>query len=88
VQPCRGRDDRRHAGGDGDRHREDVVGEERHTRHLGRQHAEVVLRDDVGPAGRRIRLDRLPVAELSHKSGAKKPNPAAVIMTPRAEGRE
>ena len=53
------------AGRDRHRHGEDVVGEQRDAGHLGGQQAEVVLGDDVGAAGRRVRLDGLAVAERS-----------------------
>ncbi len=42
---------------------EDVVGEERGAGHLGRHDAEVVTGDEVGASRRRVRLDRLPVAQ-------------------------
>ena len=51
------------AGGHRHGHGEDVVGEQRDAGDLGGQQTEVVAGDDVGAAGRRVRLDRLPVRE-------------------------
>jgi hypothetical protein len=45
------------------RHGEDVVGEKRHAGHLRREQAEVVARDHVRAARRRVLLDRLAVGQ-------------------------
>ena len=45
------------------RHREHVVGQQRHAGDLRRQQAEVVARDHVRATGRRVLLDRLAVRE-------------------------
>ena len=50
---------RRHRHG----HGEDVADEQRRAGHLGGDDAEVVAGDEVGAAGRRVRLDRLPVGQ-------------------------
>ena len=57
------RADRLDAGRRGHAHGQDVVDEERDTGELCGQEPEVVLRDDVGTARGRVRLDRLSVAE-------------------------
>ena len=63
VEALEDRRQRRRPRGDGHRDGQDVVGEERHAGDLGRFHAEVVARDQVGAASLRIRPDRLPVGE-------------------------
>ncbi|GIU98971.1 MAG: hypothetical protein KatS3mg014_0587 [Actinomycetota bacterium] len=64
-----GGDARGHRHGDG----EHVVGEEGDPRHLGREQAEVVPGDDVGPAGGGVRLDRLPVGEQQDREHRQDP---------------
>ena len=51
----------------GHRHRQDVIGEQRDTGDLCREQPEVVAGDHVGPAGRRVLLDGLPVGEDQHE---------------------
>ena len=57
------RGQRGHAGGDADRHGDDVAEQERGAGGQGRQLPKVVLGHDVGAAARRVRLDRLPVGD-------------------------
>ena len=54
---------RQHAAGDGHGDGEDVVGEQRRPGDERRHLAEVVLRDDVGAAARRVGVDRLAVRQ-------------------------
>ena len=56
---CERRDARR----DADRHRQDVVDQQRAGGDERRHFAEVVLRDDVRAAARRVRVDRLAIGE-------------------------
>ena len=58
-----GRHQRGGAGRGRHRDREDVVGEQRGAGHLRRDDAEVVAGDEVGTSRRRVRLDRLAVAQ-------------------------
>ena len=76
------RGERGGAGGDRDRDGEDVVGEQRDAGDLRRQQAEVVAGDDVGAAGGRVGLDRLPVREDQEPSTT---SSAIVIGTTSAE---
>ncbi len=55
--------DLRDAGGDRDRHRQDVVHQQRRPGDLGREVADVVARDDVRAAARGVGVDRLLVGD-------------------------
>jgi hypothetical protein len=55
------------AGRDADRDRQDVVDEQRRGRDERRHLAEVVLRDEIGAASGRVRMNRLAVREDDHR---------------------
>ena len=57
------RRDGRHAGGDGDRHRQHVVHQQRGRGHQAGDRTQVRPRDDVGAAAARIGVDRLLVGD-------------------------
>ena len=61
LERRRERRDRKDAGGDRDRNREHVVGEQRGSTEKTRKRPEVVLGDDVGPATGFVRLDGLAI---------------------------
>ena len=62
-QARKGRGDLRHTSGDTHGDGQDVVGQQGRAGDLGRQLAEVIPRDDVGPAAVGIGEDRLPVGD-------------------------
>ena len=85
VQIGKGRSDLRHTGRNRNRHREDIIGQQRRAGGLGGQLAQVIARDNIGAAAARVGVDGLLVGNRDdHHQGTMaiemgKTNPSAPL---------